>query len=392
VRGQSPTERITPSDLATVCQSYGGAEVVVVGRAEQPVTFHISGEAAIETARQNLVATETEVARLRASLDERIRMEREAEFSVSIVNAQDELAMRRAMDPPPLGWTLIPVVVERAFHGAAEPTLMLRRINSATQIEPGELYLISGSRSKNLIPLFPEMGDLGGIEEYVETTRVASVASVQKELRILESATPGATVIGTLQMHSYGDVAGATLRGVRMIVSTGPHLLEALTADDGSFVVSGVEPGHVEVMPFLPENLTVINRSALTFELREGGCSTLHLTAGLNGRVRGQIVSATGGSLEGVELGLYGMDPAGRLFGSHNPHTTVRPNSDGTFEFFGQPPGTYVLSAGIEIVENGKRRSLTTYFPGTRDLADAIPIVIGNATQHDGFDFAVATK
>jgi hypothetical protein len=89
---------------------------------------------------------------------------------------------------------------------------------------------------------------------------------------------------------------------------------------------------------------------------------------------------------------MDGMESGGRLFGFHNPHTTVRPNSDGTFEFFGQPPGTYVLSAGLEILEDGKRRHLMTYFPGTRDLAAAVPIVIGKATEQDGFVFAVATK
>jgi hypothetical protein len=70
----------------------------------------------------------------------------------------------------------------------------------------------------------------------------------------------------------------------------------------------------------------------------------------------------------------------------------VRPNKDGTFEFSGQVPGSYVLSAGIERVENGKRRRLTTYFPGTPDWAAAVPIVIGKATQHAGFDFLVITE
>jgi hypothetical protein len=43
-------------------------------------------------------------------------------------------------------------------------------------------------------------------------------------------------------------------------------------------------------------------------------------------------------------------------------------------------------------VENDKERRLVTYYPGTADAAEAVPIVIGHATQHDGFDFLVKTE
>jgi hypothetical protein len=70
----------------------------------------------------------------------------------------------------------------------------------------------------------------------------------------------------------------------------------------------------------------------------------------------------------------------------------VRPKDDGTFEFFGQSPGSYVLSARFVRVEDGKERYLITYFPGTPDMAAAVPIIIGRATQHDGFDFLATTE
>jgi hypothetical protein len=145
------------------------------------------------------------------------------------------------------------------------------------------------------------------------------------------------------------------------------------------------------VRPLLPKDLTVVNKSASTIEIRKGGCKTVYLTAALNGRVRGRILGASGTSLDGVELVLQGVDSSG-LSSSHQPRTSVRPNGDGTFEFSGQIPGSYILSAGVARVEDGKKRYLVTYFPGTPDRSAAIPVVIGEATQHSGFDFLVTTE
>jgi hypothetical protein len=139
--GQSPANSNNASDYVAVCDAYGESGLVFVGRAEAPVTFRISGEAEIEKARQNLIRTEAEVARLRASLDLKTRFEREAEFALRIIEADSELRMRQNMYPPPCDLTLIPVHVEQAFRGVTEPTLMLRPVDPSMSMEPGELYL-----------------------------------------------------------------------------------------------------------------------------------------------------------------------------------------------------------------------------------------------------------
>jgi hypothetical protein len=41
---------------------------------------------------------------------------------------------------------------------------------------------------------------------------------------------------------------------------------------------------------------------------------------------------------------------------------------------------------------DGKERRLTTFYPGTPEQASAIPLTVGEATQHDGFDFVVQTE
>jgi hypothetical protein len=58
----------------------------------------------------------------------------------------------------------------------------------------------------------------------------------------------------------------------------------------------------------------------------------------------------------------------------------------------GVPPSLYLLSARRTNDQDGQRRSLTTFFPGTTDLLAAVPIVVGTGTQHDWVDFLVVTE
>lgn len=396
VHGQSPVTPDIASDFIKFCGDYG-SELVFVGRAEAPVTFRVSGEAEIEKARQNLIHTEADVARLRASLDLYTRLERNAEFEIRLIEAGTEFRKRQNMYPPPHDLTFIPVHVEQIFRGVTRQTLMLRQVDPSKRMEPGQLFLITGHRSTNVIPPFPEMSsELVGLDEYVDTERVTHVALAPQELRFLASSVSGATILGRLRMHSFGHGASAPLSGVRIVVSSGTQVVEATTSEDGSFTVTGIQSGRLAIKPVLQEDLTVVNKSALTIDVREGGCTGVYLTAALNGRLRGRIISATGTSLDGVKLVLHGVDPSGPigggLGGSHLPSSSALPNQDGTFEFSGVSPGSYVLSAWLEKMTDSKRRDLRTYFPGTPDMAAAQPIVIGRATQHDGFDFLVTTE
>lgn len=379
------------------------AEVVFVGRAETPVTFHVSGEESIEHARQNLIRVEEEVASERAALDLRARLERDIEFELRLIKARDELDLRRTMYPPPHELTFTPVQVERTFRGVTEGTLMLFWRDPSIRVTTGELYLVSGNHSRDLIPPYPEMSDIP-FAEYVEITGAVPAASAQQALLFLASTTFGSTILGTVRRHSYGNAPGSLLGGIRIVVVTQTQTIETATSDDGSFAVSGLHPGRVEIRPLLPQELTIINKSWLVQDVR-GGCSTVELTADLNGRVRGNVRSASGAPVKGVTLRLSGVDPDDfarlqsrrdndnlEITSSHAPRLRATASEDGTYEFSGVPPGSYVLSAGVEQDVNGKSQYFATFFPGTPRFVGASLVVVGSATEHDGFDFVLRTE
>jgi hypothetical protein len=392
--GQSPDKSPILGNLFDACRVSGSPDLLFVGRAEPAVVFHVSGEAEIEKARQNLVRVEAEVAHLRATLDEKTRFEREGEFQLKLVTAHGDVTMRRALYPSPYNLTFIPMQVDRAFRGVTEPTLMVLvpegpLAPDASKMQPGERYLVWGYRADGLLPLYPEMADLGGMTAYVLTEKVMSIDAAERSMELLSSTISGATIVGTLRMHSYSDLQGSPLSDVSIVAKSDGGVHETTTTAKGEFGLMRIPEGRVQVTVLLPANMTIINKPDLTFTVRDGSCNEMYLSAGLNGRVRGRIFSPTGAPLDSVELSLAGLDHGGRPFGSHSPRSSTRGNADGTFEFSGVAPGSYVLSATHKTVVDGKDRYFTSYYPGRTDLAAAVPVVVGEATQHDGFDFFV---
>src|SRR5262245_40564317 len=79
-------------DAAARCQDYGDAELVFVGRPQAPMRFHISGEAAIQAARQNAAKVRAEVEAEKATLTPQDMTEaRQIEFIRRIIEAEKEV-------------------------------------------------------------------------------------------------------------------------------------------------------------------------------------------------------------------------------------------------------------------------------------------------------------
>jgi hypothetical protein len=181
-----------------------------------------------------------------------------------------------------------------------------------------------------------------------------------------------------------------------VVVSSSGHEAETVTKEDGSFAFFGIPPGRIEIKPNLPANLTVFNKSAATIDVRDGTCRQVYLSAAVNGRVRGRIISASNRAIKNATIRLSSIDPTQFRLNpsvhrsvSHTPRLNVAAAADGSFEFFGVPAGTYLLIATVPKMVDGKETTLTTYYPGTPDQSAAVPVTVGHATEHHGFDFVV---
>ena len=395
-----PVDPVSDTDY---CQEYGEGAVVVLGRPQPPMVVRMSGEAAIERARQELSRVEAEIERLSTPMNAQQRLEHDAEFSMRLVEARNERGRVQAIYPPPQDVTFIPVQVERVLRGEPLQTFLAHMADPHMRLEPDRVYLMRGYRSKDLIPL-PEMTDVA-LSEYVETISVSTGSAARREADFLAATASGGTLLGQLTVGlsvgggyvMNGSSTGRqSLRGTRVAVSSGSWQAEALTDDEGRFALTGIPSGRLSLLPLLPAETVVIDRASSSLEAREGSCQVVRLQASLNGRVRGRIVNAPAIALDAVALSLdAGISSAGPGLVSMTDHalrSDTRPNPDGTFEFVGVSPGTYVLTATYTRDTGSAPHRLVTYFPGTSDLAEALRIDVGRATQHDGLDFAIATE
>jgi hypothetical protein len=370
-------------------QSVCDSRVVFVGRAEPPITFHVSGEAEIEKARKQAVLAQEEFEQLVTSSADWMRDPRVKELMIRMVEAKQHWAMRKGMYPSPQDITFNPFAVTRPIRGVKETTVMLLARPHLPEMQPGEEYVVTGTRSRQLIPPFPEMGDITTLADYVDG--VVTLATAQKQAEFLAATAPGGTVTGTLMMHSPGGgEMPAPLPNIRIRVSSGGRVVETMTRDDGSFLASGVGPGFVEVTAALSPDLTIVERPTYKQHVCDSERTNVHLRAAVNGRVRGRIISATGDSLGNVALHLRVARDNRHAVYSHDRQFGTTARQDGTFEFSGVSAGTYLLSAWVP-KPDGKSHSVT-YFRGTDDLDAATPIDVGKATLHEGFDFIVRTE
>lgn len=196
-------------------------------------------------------------------------------------------------------------------------------------------------------------------------------------------------------MESPSDPAGPTfpVAGLSVRVQAPGFGLDVSTDSQGVFMATEVPSGPVAVKAALDDRFTIVQGST-SGAVQEGGCVPLTLRAALNGRIRGKVIGRDGKPSADVPLQLSVTNDVHR-FGIQDRLQT-RTSGSGEFEFRGLPPGRYLLGhnlypeSDVGTIEDGVvPKPPPTFYPGTSDRAAAIPIAVGEGTQHTGLDFVV---
>lgn len=303
------------------------------------------------------------------------RRARDYEVTSNMYDADRLVDELIAMDPGPQNLNVVPVEVQKWFRGQT-PGVMYLLDPAAVGIEPGRTYVMYANRYVTK--------PSGASEALVLVTAHAvkeseGAAEDLEFLQGLASAQDGATIYGTLRgargknPENYEPLPGIPIEFIFEGVG-----VRTIAGRYGTFIVTGVPDGRVEVRPSLPAGLTLRDRVFKTVE--RGGCVSSDMVAVVDGRVRGIVLPEQNVSYEFIELALM----------SEKQAYTARPNEYGEFEFVGVVPGEYVL--GTQLSKPFRPKALCesmppTYYPGTNDRGQAERITVGFGEHLDGFNF-----
>lgn len=179
-------------------------------------------------------------------------------------------------------------------------------------------------------------------------------------------------VLDTHRAPLAGAIVTANQKGLVAVTdASGRFAFEGLTA--GSFQVRASKPGFV-AWPRPPAGSAAAVVSLRAGEERDG----IEVTLARNGVVSGRIVDEYGDPLQNALVRLMNSQgPAANLPASADPGTSAFSDDRGVFRIAGVNPGTYVVSvAGPDAAGDANAAYPPVYYPGTRDRASAVPVIV----------------
>ena len=214
------------------------------------------------------------------------------------------------------------------------------------------------------------------------------VENAANELAVLDAAAlVGGR--GTIYGAVVAGPAGATgvpripFPGVRIRLNSKGFATDTFTDSDGRFVVTGVPEGFVDIESQLPDGW---RGGGARIDVGPGGCTRLDLVARLNGRVRGRVLHADGTPMTWM-VDLIPVDL--RREPAADPPRSVRADKDGDYQFDGVQPGAYLIGVNLRHPESLAEPYRPTFFPGTSNREEAVPVIVGAGSVHDGVNLVL---
>lgn len=226
----------------------------------------------------------------------------------------------------------------------------------------GDYLLATGSENYDYLTLFhgAEYG-----EGPASATRLTVVA--EETTTVTLSALHSGTVVGTLESTDGSPIAGAEIR-----VSESE---ETISGPDGSFEVTGLEPGEQDVTVYADPLLYAT--TTVTTDVAAGSIPTDLGTIVLESAsiITGRVTSPSGGPVAYSDVALVQLLPSGES----EEVTHSETSKTGTYRLGGLSAGTYFI-----LVRSGSYP--TQFAGGTSEITTASPVEItgpGQSTVRD---------
>jgi hypothetical protein len=169
----------------------------------------------------------------------------------------------------------IPMRVEHAFRGISASTVSVVWHGGAA-FDSRRSYLMYGHRESE------------GADVEIQMHTPAETA--HRAIQLFTTAMPVrgyVTLMGIVVAGSRPDGATSVpLNGLRVRVLSEGFAMDVFTQPDGSFTAAGIPPGRLQLTPFLPPTLQVLDPTTLTYTASADGCVLEMISVVASGRTR----------------------------------------------------------------------------------------------------------
>ena len=168
--------------------------------------------------------------------------------------------------------------VERPFRGGISATTVSVLWHGDAAFDSARSYLVYGHRASE-----------GSVVE-IQMHTPAETETAHRAIQLFTTAMPErgyVTLMGVVVAGSRPDGATSVpLSGLRIRVLSEGFAMDVFTQPDGSFSAAGIPPGRLELTPFLPATLKVLDPRTLTYTASADGCVLEMISVVSNGRTR----------------------------------------------------------------------------------------------------------
>ncbi|HXG83603.1 MAG TPA: hypothetical protein VNI84_06210 [Pyrinomonadaceae bacterium] len=276
------------------------------------------------------------------------------------------------------------------FRGTAEKSVEIETGmgggDCGIAFENGQSYLVYAYRNK-------ETGKLGtGI---CTRTQVLSKASEDLEyFRGLKDAKAGGTVYGKVTKYLVRKSddeykPNPPLQNILLTFAGNGNQYKATTDDKGEYRLSNLAAGEYSLSIKVPEGMWGFEKEE-KIKVPDKGCVVTYHALSTKTFLSGKILNEEAAPAAKIMVSLIPLDQINERY-QKDTHFDFT-DEEGRYTFKSIPDGTYYLGVRIDRSNETTFPYPRTFYPGTTDLKNAVPVTISEGQTIENFDFALSKK
>ncbi|HEX8637455.1 MAG TPA: hypothetical protein VF692_05285 [Pyrinomonadaceae bacterium] len=279
--------------------------------------------------------------------------------------------------------------VDESFRGTTEKSVEIQTGmgggDCGFRFEIGQSYLVYAYRNK-------ETGTLGtGI---CTRTQVLSQATEDLEyFRGLKDAKAGGTVYGKVTKYlvrRYDDYKpNPPLPNILLTFTGNGNKHEATTDEKGEYRLSNLAAGEYALQLKVPEGMWGFEKEE-KIKIPDKGCAVTFHALSTKTFLSGRILTDEAVPAAKIAVNLIPVEQIGERH--HKDKQYASTDEQGRYIFKSIPSGTYYLGVRLDGMSEIDFPFPRTFYPGTTDLKNAVPVTIVEGKVIENFDFALAKK